>query len=127
MRTAMLLSVIFIWASQPAQAAVRHMGFPAELLGIWAPSTESCGASPKSRVVIATGSVEAPNQICMVKFVVESATASGAIYSGHGSCVSRAKPEKKSFMNLIFRLQSDGRVSIGTGPDNLVEYQKCDR
>jgi len=127
MRIAILLAIFPILASQAANADVRHRSFPNAVQGTWASKAELCQADGKSNIVITESSVVGPNNSCAVEYVVESATPSGPIYSGHGSCLNRTEPGNKSAMNLVIRPRSDDRILIGTNLDTLAEYQRCDK
>jgi hypothetical protein len=124
-RFLLLLGAVAVWAPGSASADVRHPSFPEALRGAWARAADQCGDDSTPRLIITDKRVTWPDGECALDNVIERAGPRGAIFSGRGSCVDRAKPPKRSAMNLIIEPRSDGTTWIGQSFEKLAKYQLC--
>jgi hypothetical protein len=123
-----LISAPFISVALIAAAhadIVRHIAFPAALLGTWAENTEQCATKDKSNVVIESANYGDGSGSCAVRWVVETAGSRGTNYAVHALCTSASQPDKTQTVNIIIRPQSDGRAVMGRSFDQLKIYQRC--
>jgi hypothetical protein len=104
---------------------VRHITFPAVLLGTWAENADQCATKDKSNVLIESANYGDGSGSCVVRWVVETAGSRGTNYAVHALCTSASQPEKTQIVNIIIRPQSDGRAIMGRGFDNLKTYVRC--
>ena len=118
---ALLLAVL--WS--PAMAGdVRHLTIPKAVWGAWAPQPDQC-ANDASLISIREGGGTGPEDNCAVEYVVETAGASGPIYSAHMMCTEKDNPAKSSSRAFIVIPRGDDRMSVGSDFDNLKTYYRC--
>jgi hypothetical protein len=130
MRTASALVMAVVPMSTPLMATahadiVRHITFPAALLGTWAENTEQCTTKDKSNVVIESAKYGDGSGSCAVRWIGETAGSRGANYAVHALCTSASQPDKTQTVNIIIRPQSDGRAVMGRSFDQLKTYLRC--
>jgi hypothetical protein len=104
---------------------VRHISFPAALLGTWAENTDQCTTKDKSNVLIQSANYGDGSGSCVVRWIVETAGSRGTNYAVHALCTSASQPDKTQTVNIVIRPQSDGRAVMGRGFDNLKTYLRC--
>ena len=125
MRLAIFLAVLAVCTAEPASADVRHPSFPEAFRGTWARIGDQCADESTPRLLITENRVTGPSGECTVDYVVERAGPRGAIFSGRGSCVDRARPPKKSTLNLLIEPRSDGTTWIGQTFGALAQFHLC--
>jgi hypothetical protein len=130
MRTASALVMAVVLMSMVIVAAahadiVRHITFPAALLGTWAENTEQCATKDKSNVVIESAKYGDGSGNCLVRWIGETAGSRGTNYAVHALCTSASQPDKTQTVNIIIRPQSDGRAVMGRSFDQLKTYLRC--
>lgn len=129
MRTAatLVISVVLMTSLMAAGHAdiVRHISFPAALLGTWAENADQCATNDKSNVLIQSTKYGDGSGNCAVRWIVETAGSRGTNYAVHALCTSAAQPDKTQIVNIVIRPQSDGRAVMGRGFDNLKTYLRC--
>jgi hypothetical protein len=112
--------------SQPTDAdEVRHTTFPSALVGRWAPSAALCATKDKSNITIAADGYSTAAGKCSVRWIVETAGSLGPNYAVHAQCEGDAQPAKPDVVNMILRLDSGDRISIGTSFTDLKPYLRC--
>jgi hypothetical protein len=104
---------------------VRHITFPAALLGTWAENADQCTTKDKSNVLIQSANYGDGSGSCVVRWIVETAGSRGTNYAVHALCTSASQPDKTQVVNIVIRPQSDGRAVMGRGFDNLKTYLRC--
>jgi hypothetical protein len=125
MRTASAIVISLLLMAAAHADIVRHITFPAALLGIWAENAEQCAAKDKSHVLIESTNYGDGSGNCVVRWIVETAGSRGTNYAVHASCTSASQPDKTQNVNIIIRPQSDGRAVMGRSFDNLKVYLRC--
>ena len=111
----------------PALAGdVRHLTIPKAVRGTWASKPDLCAAKDDSLIYIKEGGATGPEANCSVEYVVETAGASGPIYSAHLYCTEKDTPAMSSSKAFII-IPRDGGSSISVGPDfdDLKTYSQC--
>jgi len=122
--TSVLLMSVLITATARADI-VRHITFPAALLGTWAEDAQQCGTKDKSNVLIESANYGDGSGSCVVRWIVETAGSRGTNYAVHALCTSASQPDKTQTVNIVIRPQSDGRAVMGRSFDNLKTYVRC--
>jgi hypothetical protein len=114
-------------ASAPYACAdeIRHLSFPATLIGAWAKSGQLCAAKDPSNIAIGKADYHVEGNDCTVDWIVETAGALGPNYSVHASCASSAQPAARHADNLIMRSQGADGIVVGKSFDDLKPYQRC--
>jgi hypothetical protein len=123
-----MMSVLLMTALLVAAAhadIVRHITFPAALLGTWAEDAQQCATKDKSNVLIQSANYGDGSGSCVVRWIVETAGSRGTNYAVHAFCTSASQPDKTQTVNIIIRPQSDGRAVMGRSFDNLKTYTRC--
>ena len=121
------ISVLLMTLATAAAHAdiVRHVTFPAALLGTWAENADQCATKDKSNVLIQSANYGDGSGSCVVRWIVETAGSRGTNYAVHALCTSASHPDKTQIVNIVIRPQSDGRAVMGRGFDNLKTYLRC--
>jgi hypothetical protein len=104
---------------------IRHAAFPGALLGTWAQTKEQCAAHDKSNIVIQAAKYGDASGTCDVRWIVQTAGSLGPSYAVHALCTSASQSAKTQNVNIIIRLQGDGRASMGRSFEGLKTYQRC--
>jgi hypothetical protein len=123
-----VLLMVLLMATAIATACadiVRHIAFPAALLGTWAEDAQQCATKDKSNVLIQSGIYGDGSGSCVVRWIVETAGSQGTNYAVHAFCTSASQPDKTQTVNIVIRPQSDGRAVMGRSFDNLKTYVRC--
>lgn len=126
MMSVLLMVLLMVTAIATARAdIVRHIAFPAALLGTWAEDAQQCATKDKSNVLIQSGIYGDGSGSCVVRWIVETAGSQGTNYAVHAFCTSASQPDKTQTVNIVIRPQSDGRAVMGRSFDNLKTYVRC--
>lgn len=126
MMSVLLMVLLMATAIATARAdIVRHIAFPAALLGTWAEDAQQCATKDKSNVLIQSGIYGDGSGSCVVRWIVETAGSQGTNYAVHAFCTSASQPDKTQTVNIVIRPQSDGRAVMGRSFDNLKTYVRC--
>jgi hypothetical protein len=132
MRSTLLLALITALSSQVADAReIRRDAIPEAFLGTWAPDTNACKNTDKSRVVLSAKSYAGPAGSCAINYVMETPGRGGAIYSARMSCpapraqTTGSQAQTKTIANLIIRQDSAEQISVGPTFEKLATHVRC--
>jgi hypothetical protein len=118
--------LLFALVGSPATAGdVRHLTIPKAVWGTWALKPDQCAANDASLISIREGGGTGPEDNCAVEYVVETAGASGPIFSAHMLCTEKDNPAKSSNRAFIIIPRGDDAISIGSSFDDLKTYYRC--
>ncbi len=104
---------------------IRHLTFPAALLGTWAQTEQQCASKDPSNVTIEKAKYSDSTGSCAVRWIVETAGSQGPNYAAHALCTSSVNPSQTETVNIIIRPAADGRATMGRSFNALETYQRC--
>jgi hypothetical protein len=121
---AALAAIVFFGGAAARAGDVHHQTIPKDAWGTWALKPDLCATDDKSNINIKEGGGSGPNENCAIEYVVETAGASGPIYSAHMWCTDKSDATKKSEMTFVVIPRGDS-MRIGTNFDDLKTYNRC--
>lgn len=122
---ALFFTILAMLSQTAFSDEIRHSFFSSSMIGVWGETAEKCKAKDASNVIIERAEYGDATGTCEVRWIVETAGASGPNYAAHSLCTSAQDPTKTEIVDIIIRPQEHDRALMGRSFNDLKTYQRC--
>jgi hypothetical protein len=126
MRIKSIFATILAMASPSANASdVRRSDLPTSVWGTWAPNSDACGGTDKSKINISAKKHSSENLACEIEWVTVTATPKGPNYSTRSRCIDQTTKKQNPPTFFLVRPIDSNQIRVGLTEAGLKTYQRC--